>query len=258
VAAGVVPVAVGTQTNGSVLRPASICGVYGFKPSCGELPRTGTFPQSPSLDELGLFARSLDDMALVGECLTGDDGHDPALAGPAPRRWFDVAPAAPPLPPRFAFVRTPWWGCMEPRAREDCEADSDQDRAIDERMEPQAREDCEAFVQQMQGLVEEVPLPDVVERAGVARHRQRRRTRAGAAPRVPSPGRCPQSHATCAPAPRARHPRYRLPAGVRPHSACGGGFEEYFDRNDAIQTWAALGAAPRGLDSAGDPIKQTE
>ena len=76
VAAGMVPVALGTQTNGSVIRPASFCGVYAYKPSRGMVPRTGVLDQSPSLDEVGVFARNLQDIALLAEILVGDDNHD--------------------------------------------------------------------------------------------------------------------------------------------------------------------------------------
>ncbi len=71
-----VPVALGTQTNGSVIRPASLCGVYALKPSRGLLPRTGVLDQSPSLDDIGVFARNLEDIAKVTEIMSGDDGHD--------------------------------------------------------------------------------------------------------------------------------------------------------------------------------------
>ena len=73
VAAGMVPLAVGTQTGGSVIRPASYCGVVGFKPSFGQIGRTGILPQSPFLDTVGVFARSVTDAALLAEVLAGHD-----------------------------------------------------------------------------------------------------------------------------------------------------------------------------------------
>ncbi len=75
VAAGHVPVAVGSQTNGSVIRPASFCGVYGFKPSRGLISRSGVLETSTTLDHVGLFARNLDDIASVTDALSA---HDPA------------------------------------------------------------------------------------------------------------------------------------------------------------------------------------
>ncbi len=71
VAAGMVPLALGSQTGGSTIRPASYCGVYGLKPTHGLIPRHGMFQLSRTLDHVGLFARSIDDLAL----LTGAAGR---------------------------------------------------------------------------------------------------------------------------------------------------------------------------------------
>ena len=65
------PLALGTQTNGSVIRPASFCGVVGFKPSHGLISRAGVLMQSRTLDHVGLFAREVADVALVGLESTG-------------------------------------------------------------------------------------------------------------------------------------------------------------------------------------------
>src|SRR5687768_18158935 len=77
VAAGMVPLALGSQTNGSVIRPAAFCGVYGFKPTHGLIPRHGVFQLSRTLDHVGLFARTSDDIALLAEQLVGYDERDP-------------------------------------------------------------------------------------------------------------------------------------------------------------------------------------
>lgn len=70
VAAGMVPLALGTQTQGSVLRPASFCGVVGFKPTCGELSMDGILPFAPSLDTLGFFTRSVEEAIEVWEAFS--------------------------------------------------------------------------------------------------------------------------------------------------------------------------------------------
>jgi Asp-tRNA(Asn)/Glu-tRNA(Gln) amidotransferase A subunit family amidase len=84
VAAGMVPLALGSQTGGSTIRPASYCGVYGLKPTHGLISRAGMFRLSRSLDHVGLFARSIDDLALLLEAVVGHDEGDPdtsALSG---------------------------------------------------------------------------------------------------------------------------------------------------------------------------------
>ena len=72
-----VPLALGSQTTGSTIRPASYCGVVGLKPTHGLIPRSGMFQLSRALDHVGLFARSLDDVALLLETLAGHDERDP-------------------------------------------------------------------------------------------------------------------------------------------------------------------------------------
>jgi Asp-tRNA(Asn)/Glu-tRNA(Gln) amidotransferase A subunit family amidase len=236
VAAGVVPVALGTQTNGSVLRPASFCGVYGFKPSRGVLPRTGVLEQSATLDQIGVFARHLDDIALVTELLSGDDGADPASQGLPPRRLLSVVRSEPPVPPKFCFVRTPWW----------------------DRIDPEAREACEAFLEVMEGAVTVLELPAVVEQVlawhaaineaelALALQREYRHHAAGLSDglreRVAQGMQMPVID-------------YLLARERIPHVAAA--FDEYFEHVDAILSPAALGPAPRGLASTGDPVMQT-
>lgn len=86
VAAGQVPLTLGSDTNGSIRVPSSLCGVFGLKPTFGRLPRTGSYPFVASLDHLGPFARSVADLALAYDAMQGHDARDPACAerDPAP------------------------------------------------------------------------------------------------------------------------------------------------------------------------------
>lgn len=109
VAAGMTPLAIGTQTGGSVIRPAAFCGIAGFKPSFGAIPRTGILPQSASLDTVGVFARDAEDCALLAEVLFGHDPADPATAPAPPPGLYEAACAPPPVTPTLAFVEMPGW-----------------------------------------------------------------------------------------------------------------------------------------------------
>jgi 1-carboxybiuret hydrolase len=80
VAARMVPLSIGSDTNGSIRVPASFCGIFGLKPTYGRIARTGSFPFVHSLDHLGPFARSTEDLALCYDALQGPDAHDPACA----------------------------------------------------------------------------------------------------------------------------------------------------------------------------------
>ncbi|MCG6873229.1 MAG: amidase [Gammaproteobacteria bacterium] len=118
VAAGMVPLALGTQTNGSVIRPASYCGVYGFKPTFGAISRHGVLQVAPSLDQVGVFSRDLEDIALFTEVLAGYDVQDTSTRARA-RPAFRAGLNEPlPLPPRLAMVRTPVWDQADADTRE--------------------------------------------------------------------------------------------------------------------------------------------
>ncbi len=117
VACGMVPLAVGTQTNGSVIRPASFCGVVGYKPSFGRIARGGVLRQSPTLDQIGVFARTIDDAATLAEALFGFDPSDPATVHAPMPPLAAIAAREPASPPRLAWTRTPWWDRVAPDAQ---------------------------------------------------------------------------------------------------------------------------------------------
>jgi len=114
VAAGLVPLALGTQTLGSIIRPAAFNGVVGFKPSFGAIPRTGVHPLSPSLDHVGFFARHVDDVACALSLLGGASDRDPH-GRPVPAFQIPLDEGVPPLAaPRLAIVRFEKWSRAEP------------------------------------------------------------------------------------------------------------------------------------------------
>lgn len=102
VAAGMVPLAFGTQTVGSILRPASFCGVVGYKPTRGLLPLAGVKALAQGLDTLGFFGRSVDCVALATGALTG---RRDLIEGPR----LEHAP-------RLGWCRTPQWPGLDPAA----------------------------------------------------------------------------------------------------------------------------------------------
>ncbi len=117
VAAGMVPLAVGSQTNGSVIRPAAFCGVYGVKPTHGAISRHGALILSKALDHVGVFARSLADAALILEALTGYDANDTDTRPVAAPAFLETLIEEPPMPPQLAFVRTPVWDKADAETR---------------------------------------------------------------------------------------------------------------------------------------------
>ena len=109
VGANMAPLALGSQTNGSTIRPAAYCGVIGFKPTHGLISRHRVSPLSRTLDHVGLFARTIDDIALLAEASVAYDENDPDTRPRARIPFTAVAAEEPPLAPMFAFIKTPMW-----------------------------------------------------------------------------------------------------------------------------------------------------
>jgi Asp-tRNA(Asn)/Glu-tRNA(Gln) amidotransferase A subunit family amidase len=107
-----VPFALGTQTAGSVIRPASFCGVIGCKPSYALIPLDGVLSCSITLDTLGIFTRAIEDTAIVASVLAGVPFRDPA----------SIAVEA----PRIGLFRTPWWSKATPETRTTIERTAEQ------------------------------------------------------------------------------------------------------------------------------------
>jgi 1-carboxybiuret hydrolase len=99
VGGGLVPLALGSDTNGSIRVPSSLCGIFGLKPTYGRLSRARTFPFVASLDHLGPFARTARDLALAYDAMQGFDADDPVCANRA------AEPAVPHLDKRIAGLR---------------------------------------------------------------------------------------------------------------------------------------------------------
>ncbi|MDB9834196.1 amidase [Planktomarina temperata] len=122
VAACHVPLAVGTQTNGSVIRPASFCGTFGFKPTRGVISRAGVLKTSDSLDQVGCFGRSLEDVALLTDALAGYDQADScSFARPRPQMRAS-AQAEAPVAPDLVWFNLPFYDRLSPDAHEGMEA----------------------------------------------------------------------------------------------------------------------------------------
>ena len=118
VSAGVVPVALGARSDGAIALPASFCGVVGYKPSRGLIPRSGTGLISATLGQVGVFARNVEDTALVAGALAGwDAGDEDSRVAPAPG-LAEICATEPPVTPRLAFLRTPFWDSAAPATRD--------------------------------------------------------------------------------------------------------------------------------------------
>jgi Asp-tRNA(Asn)/Glu-tRNA(Gln) amidotransferase A subunit family amidase len=109
VAAHMAPLAIGTQTNGSIIRPASYCGVVGYKPSFGLMSRTGILKQSLKLDQVGVFGKTVEDVALLAKVLIKKDILDDDTIHYAADEMLEVCKKGPIFEPKFIFYKTASW-----------------------------------------------------------------------------------------------------------------------------------------------------
>jgi len=232
VAAGMVPLALGSQTNGSVIRPAAFCGVFGFKPTHGLIPRSGVLKLSRTLDHVGVFARSIEDVALICESLVGYDAADADTRPRARPPLLQVAAEEPPLPPLLAFARTPLW----------------------DRSDAELREAFAELTGHLGDRIVELDLPALTNEALVWHRTIMEAEMAANLDAEWTRGRDRLSASLQAQLERGRAvPALAYQQAVARIPIINAGFEEIFERCDAILTPAAPGAAPAGLDATGDP-----
>ncbi len=233
VAAHMVPLAIGSQTNGSVIRPAAYCGTVGYKPTHGLISRHGVLPISRQLDTVGVFARDLGGVAMLTDALTAYDARDRDMRPRGRPHLFETASAEPPLDPVFAFAPTPIWD----HASED------------------AREGFSELVDFLGERCDTISLPEPFERA-IDWHRlimcaDIAKSFVGYAERGAD---------RLSPTLREMIDEGQQVLAVDYNRAVewievlNGGLDEVFDRYDAILTPATTGEAPAGLESTGSPM----
>jgi Asp-tRNA(Asn)/Glu-tRNA(Gln) amidotransferase A subunit family amidase len=233
VGANMVPLAVGSQTNGSTIRPAAYCGVIGFKPTHGLISRHRALTLSRTLDHVGLFANTVEDVALLAEQVAGFDDSDPDTQ---PRGRIPFAASAaeePPLAPMFAFIKTPYWDGVD----------------------PDTRQGFAELIEHLGGQVEEIELFPSAREAWQSHQTIMAAEMAHNLEREWTDGRDRLSEQLRAQIERGRQvgatDYLKALSSIAPiHDS----FVELFEqRYDAILTPAAASAAPEGLSSTGDP-----
>ncbi|HRF07156.1 MAG TPA: amidase [Xanthobacteraceae bacterium] len=234
VAAGMVPLSVGTQTNGSIIRPAAYCGVFGMKPSHGLVSRAGVFSHSPTLDHVGPFARSLDDVALILDAIAGYDEEDPDTKPYGVPNFLSGIREKPPVAPKLAYVRTPAWSKADKATAEAFEELADSLGDMVQRVElhepvySHAWDDLRAIM-----------TADMAHRHGKI---------------VTRGGDVASQTLRDFLAEGRRVPATRYLEALAQAKQYARSLSDFFEYYDAILTPAATGVAPKGLGSTGDPV----
>ena len=121
VASFMAPASIGSQTGGSVIRPASYCGVVGYKPSYGLISRNGVLRTSYSLDQIGMFGRKVEDVAMLAKVLIKKDKYDAATIHYSTENILTETKKGPIFEPKFIFYKTDHWKIIDKKSRESFE-----------------------------------------------------------------------------------------------------------------------------------------
>jgi len=232
VASSMVPVAIGTQTNGSVIRPASYCGVFGFKPTYGSISRHRVLQGSAPLDTIGIFANSLEDIAIVADTLMVFDANDPNMEMKSRPQISEISSQAPPLDPRFAFVRSPVWN----------------------RAEENTKDGFRELIEHLGGTIDLFDLPSIFDRAHDAHRILMEADIAKNYQKIYETNKDILSSTLCEMIERGQKITavdYNQALDLR--SELKYILNDIFEDYDAIITPSAPGEAPKGIESTGDP-----
>ena len=118
VASFMAPASIGSQTGGSIIRPASYCGVVGYKPTYGLISRNGVLRTSYNLDQVGMFGRKVEDVAMLAKVLIKKDKYDPATIHYSTENILAETKKGPIFEPKFIFYKTDYWKIIDKKSRE--------------------------------------------------------------------------------------------------------------------------------------------
>ena len=233
VASHMVPLAIGSQTNGSVIRPASYCGVVGYKPTKGLISRHLVLQISRALDQIGVFSNTLEDAALISEQLFGYDKQDPDTSLSAKPKLLDATKQKPPLEPIFAYIKLPF---------------------MDE-LDEDAKKGFEEIKDELKGKIDEIKLPEgfvdipewhkVIMESDMARSFSAEYTKS----------KHKLSNNIIEAIERGmKYTAVEYNNALSKIDAANIYFKQFFYDYDAILTPSASGEAPKGLKSTGNPI----
>ena len=233
VASHMVPLAIGSQTNGSVIRPASYCGVVGYKPTKGLISRHLVLQISRALDQIGVFSNTLEDAALISEQLFGYDKQDPDTSLNAKPKLLDATKQKPPVEPIFAYIKLPF---------------------MDE-LDEDAKKGFEEIKDELKGKIDEIELPEgfvdipewhkVIMESDMARSFSAEYTKS----------KHKLSNNIIEAIERGmEYTAVEYNNALSKIDAANIYFKQFFYDYDAILTPSASGEAPKGLKSTGNPI----
>jgi len=233
VASHMVPLAIGSQTNGSVIRPASYCGVVGYKPTKGLISRHLVLQISRALDQIGVFSNTLEDAALISEQLFGYDKQDPDTSLSAKPKLLDATKQKPPIEPIFAYIKLPF---------------------MDE-LDEDAKKGFEEIKDELKGKIDEIELPEgfvdipewhkVIMESDMARSFSAEYTKS----------KHKLSNNIIEAIERGmKYTAVEYNNALSKIDAANIYFKQFFYDYDAILTPSASGEAPKGLKSTGNPI----
>ena len=233
VASHMVPLAIGSQTNGSVIRPASYCGVVGYKPTKGLISRHLVLQISRALDQIGVFSNTLEDAALISEQLFGYDKQDPDTSLNAKPKLLDATKQKPPVEPIFAYIKLPF---------------------MDE-LDEDAKKGFEEIKDELKGKIDEIELPegfvDIPEWHKVIMESDM--ARSFSAEYIKSKHKL-SNNIIEAIERGMEYTAVEYNNALSKIDAANIYFKQFFYDYDAILTPSASGEAPKGLKSTGNPI----
>ena len=236
VASHMVPLAVGSQTNGSIIRPASFCGVVGYKPTKGLISRHLVLQVSRTLDQIGVFSNTIEDAALISEQLFGYDKQDPDTSlNPKPKLSV-ASKQKPPMEPLFAYIKLPFMNELDDNTKEVFEVLKDK----------------------LKGGVDEIELPEgfngipswhkIIMESDMARSFSIEYTKS----------KDKLSDTIIETIERGqKYTAVEYNDALSKIDVANSYFNQFFYDYDAILTPSAIGEAPKGLTSTGNPIFST-